>query len=239
MNEHPQQDVEELIAGGAIERSITARESSVEGATLRQLIPAPGCNRVGPFMSFEHSWPDVSDRPEGVHLALNAAAETASVSYVFHTDSKGKSPDRRDRADVHCVSCWIAIPADTGEGRPSLEHLETARVPTSNVAGVTIRVILGEALGKASDLLQNSPATLLDCALEAGADFKQPGNVQELAVYVVSGKIKIDGRKYAQGTLAVCSPGWPTTLSAESDCVVIILGGKNPRVERQSPKWDW
>lgn len=219
--------------------SITAEESGVGGTALRQLFPAPGCTLVGPFISFEHSWPDISNRPEGIHLSMNTAAETAAISYVFHTERTGKSPDKRDGADAHCVNGWIAIPAGTGGDRPAVEHVDTSQVPVTKISGITIRVILGEALGKASDLLRDCPATLLDCAMAAGSQFKLPGNIREPAVYVVCGLVKIDGRRYAEGTLAVCSPGWPTTLTAESSSLMIILGGTSPRLARQAPKWDW
>ncbi len=239
MTDYPIQDVEHLDADGAIALSITAQESSEGGASLRRLIPAPGCDRVGPFISFEDSWPDISTRPEGVHLAVNAAAETAAISYVFHAGSVGEHGRAGEREDVHCVNCWVAIPADTDQAGASLQHIDIDAIPVTSVAGVTIRVILGEAFGKSSALLPDCPVILLDCALAVGDEFKLPGDIHAPAAYVVCGRIKINGRKYSSGAMAVCAPGWPVKLLAESESLVIVLGGNNPRLARQSPRWDW
>lgn len=170
---------------------------------------------------------------------MNAAAETAAISYVFHAEQAGDHADAGERKDVHCVNCWVAIPADTGQAGASLQHIDIKTIPKTTVACVTMRVILGEVFGKSSALLPDCPAILLHCSLGAGDEFKLPGDIHAPAAYVVCGLVKINGHYYDAGAMAVCAPGWPVKLIAERESLVIVIGGNNPRLARQSPKWDW
>jgi hypothetical protein len=240
MSDTPTQTVTDVAGAGAIEKSITARELVIaDGDTLRQLLPAPGCARVGPFVSFEHVRLEATPQCSGVRLNVNAGLEAASINYGFRPEELQSGAIEAVGVEAHRIQCWVAIPAETNHESLGFEKLDSADLPIISVADTAVRVVLGAALGQESPLLRNCPATFLHCAIPAGAEFKPPGVSREYAVYVVSGKVTIDGRSYTAGAMAVAAPGWPVVITAQSRSAVIVFGGTAPRNSRGSPKWVW
>ena len=235
MNNATKQTVSQVKGGGAIEWVVTAADSETEDGFLYHMLPAAGIDRIGPFISFEHTSPAPAAAPLGVEWSVNAAMETAVVSYTFtvnHTGAPGK-------VGHHCIHAWTAVPADIIAERQASEELATDSLPEIDMGGTRIRLVLGAVLGLESPALRGCPASLMECVIASGAEFKVPGNNLESAVYVVTGEVAIDGREYRGGMMAVVASGWPVKLVGKLTSVVIVIGGVSPRISRQSSKWSW
>jgi hypothetical protein len=94
------------------------------------------------------------------------------------------------------------------------------------VQDAQVRVLIGQAFGKASPVKAYAHTTYLDVALAAGGQIDVPALAQELAVYTVDGGLAIDGEPVAAQTLALLAPGQSAKLQAGSLPVrLMVLGG--------------
>ena len=104
-------------------------------------------------------------------------------------------------------------------------HHAAGELPELEIAGVTVRVIIGEAFEHASPVQSLSSTLYLECRLPEGTELELPEAYRELAAYVVSGDILIDQHAYSDGTMAVACPGNPVRLAARKDSLVMVIGG--------------
>ena len=65
-----------------------------------------------------------------------------------------------------------------------------------------------------------------ECIMPAATRLVLPADVGELACYVVSGGLHIDGERYAGGTMAVACPGHRVEIEAAEDSRVMLIGGE-------------
>lgn len=61
--------------------------------------------------------------------------------------------------------------------------------------------------------------------MTAGATLSLPDNYHELAAYVVSGEVQIDGQNYPAGVMAVATGEETVKLQASADSRVMVVGG--------------
>ena len=225
------------------------------GFVVRRLLPAAERQSVGPFLFFDHFGPltvpaganhDVRPHP---HIGL------ATVTYLFdgavlHRDSLGSvqriepgainwmtagrgivhservPDDLRGRAYVqHGLQLWAALPQAHEEAAPEFAHTPAADIPAVTVGAAEVRVLIGEAFGRASPVRTFSKTVYLDVRLPAGASLALPPLADELAVYAVQGLLQIDGEPVAAQTLAVLAPGASTRISAGLAARFVVIGG--------------
>ncbi len=226
------------------------------GFKVRRLLPAAKRRSVGPFVFFDHFGPatekpggehDVRPHP---HIGL------ATVTYLFegammHRDSLGvvqeirpgainwmtagrgivhserKPGHLRDASYVnHGLQLWAALPQAHEEVEPSFSHTAADDIPSLDVQGVPVRVLVGEAFGLRSPVATLSPTVYLDLVLPAGARFELPALAPELAVYAIDGDVMLDGTAVAQHTMAMLPEGAGGMLQAQGAVRVVVIGGQ-------------
>ncbi|WP_324770992.1 pirin family protein [Pokkaliibacter plantistimulans] len=113
---------------------------------------------------------------------------------------------------VHSLQIFVQLP-NQGQGvAPAALSLEPHDVPVIQQPGVRIRVVLGQFGSVQSPLLLPTPITLLDIALEQGAELELPVSPQHGAfVLPVYGTTHVDAEAFAPGDLRL-----PVMLPAES-----------------------
>ena len=134
-------------------------------------------------------------------------------------------------ARLHGIQSWIALPEEEEDCDPAFRHYPAADIPQLNLQGVVVRVIMGSAYGHTSPVMVYSPTLYLECNLPADSVLPLPGSCLELAVYVVSGDLRIDAKTVPSGVMAVVCPRMPVRLEACKDSRVMVIGG-NPVGER-------
>ena len=225
------------------------------GFMVRRLLPAAARQAVGPFLFFDHFGPidegpqDLHDVRPHPHIGL------ATVTYLFegainHRDSTGvvqriepgainwmnagrgiahseRTPDDlKGRARrSHGLQLWSALPEADEEMAPGFAHTPAALIPTLEVGGARVRVLVGEAFGAASPVAVRSPTLYLDIALSAGDALPLPA-AAELAIYVVQGDVALDGKPVAEHAMHVIAPGCEPLLSAAGEARVVLIGGE-------------
>lgn len=78
------------------------------------------------------------------------------------------------RATLHGLEAWVALPAEAEEGAPAFEHAARATLPASVERGAHVRVLLGDWRGVRSPVRVASPTLSAMVELEAGAQLSLP-----------------------------------------------------------------
>ncbi len=238
---------------GAVELTIEARERDLGGFSVRRVLPSGSRRMVGPFIFFDHMGPAEFPPGEGIAVRPHPHIGLATVTYLFegeimHRDSLGYAQPIRagavnlmtagrgivhsERAGddfdttsrLHGIQSWMALPADQEECEPGFLHYAAADLPEFTVGEASVRLVMGEALGHRSPVLQHSPTLYLECRLPAGAEIELPAQ-PELAAYVVEGDVRAGGKRLEGGAMAVARKDAGLSLAARRDSHVVVIGG--------------
>lgn len=252
----------------AIERLIAARTRDLGGFSVRRILPHRERRMVGPFVFFDHMGPtapgaglDVRPHP---HIGL------ATVTYLFegavrHRDSLGYDrvirpgdvnwmtagrgivhSERSDESTARYrerllgIQAWIALPVEHEDTAPAFVHHPRAELPAWRIEGGSLRLIAGEAYGRAAPTKTFSPMFYAHADLEAGAELPAPpaDGKTERAFYVADGAAEIDGCLVGTGTMAVLDARADAPLKARDACRVMLLGGA-PLAEKRYIWWNF
>lgn len=134
------------------------------------------------------------------------------------------------------VQSWLAQPYDAEEANPAFLHHGRADLPVIDAEGISLRLIMGQDKYGISSPVQTQWDTFYaDVSVAAGAQLPVPQDVEERAVYVLSGDIEINGTAYAPRQMLVLAPGKPATIKALSEVRLMLLGG----AVMDGPRYIW
>lgn len=122
---------------------------------------------------------------------------------------KGVTHSERERPEItahahrlHGLQLWLALPEQYEQTEPAFYHIPSTDIPSANVNGVSVRVMIGEAYGVKSPLPTLSETLYVEARLDSGGELTLP-TTEELAVYIVSGRLNSEGKELAARTLVV------------------------------------
>ena len=84
---------------------------------------------------------------------------------------------------------------------------------------------MGEAYGHTSPVPAFLPTLYLECVMPAKSELTLPDHYPEIAAYVVSGSVSVDGCEYTEGVMAVASESRTMTLTSAAGSRVMVIGG--------------
>ena len=143
------------------------------GFMVRRSLPAAQRQGVGPFVFFDHFGPVTIEAGANVDVRPHPHIGLATVTYLFegamqHRDSTGavqriepgavnwmtagrgivhseRTPDdlRGQRRRSHGLQLWLALPEADQEMPPAFAHTPAVAMPTLEVGGATVRVLVG------------------------------------------------------------------------------------------------
>jgi redox-sensitive bicupin YhaK (pirin superfamily) len=242
----------------AIERIVSPRLEDLGGFSVKRLLPNAERRMVGPWIFFDHFGPvDFAPGP-GIDVRPHPHINLATVTYLFageivHRDSLGSlqpirpgdinlmvagkgivhseresTAARASERRLHGLQLWLALPLAEEESDPAFMHYGGDDLPTTAVDGVAIRVMIGSGFGLTSPVKTFGQTLYAEADVPAGRTIVLPQDVEELAVYVVSGALRTPGDQLPEYTMALCRPEHRITLAAETDARLAIIGGANP-----------
>ncbi len=248
-------DDETQPGSGAIEMVIVPRARDIGGFEVRRALPAAGRRMVGPFVFLDQMGPadfvigggiDVRPHPhiglstltflhegEIIHrdsLGTDAAIRPGEVNWmtagrgIVHSERSG-SAFRARGGRLAGMQMWVALPAAEEERDPEFLHYRADELPLVESGGARVQVAAGRLFGAAAPLAGVSDAVFADCVLEAGARMPVDADVEERAIYVVSGEVEIAGDVFAAGRLLIFRPGDKITVTARAASRFAVLGG--------------
>ena len=248
----------------SIQHLIEPHIQDLGGFQARRLLPSDVLTLVGPFIFFDHLGPAVFPPGKGVDVRPHPHINLATVTYLFegvllHRDSVGsvqeirpgavnwmtagrgivhseRLPDdeRNKEVVLHGIQTWVALPDEDEETEPWFRHHPAADLPDWEDAGVSFKLIAGEAFGHKSPVQTFSPMIYLDVQLAPKTQFTLPGSYSEQAVYSITEGLQLDGMPLERHRLAVLTSGTSVKVSADRTARCIVIGGE-PVGERH--KW--
>jgi redox-sensitive bicupin YhaK (pirin superfamily) len=254
MSVQPTYEPECIVTGGAVELEIEARIRSLGEFDVRRVLPVAKRRAVGPFVFFDHMGPAAFPPGKGIAVRPHPHIGLATITYLFegeimHRDSLGftqpiqlgavnlmtagrgivhserAGDDLAVTSRLHGIQSWMALPLELEEMEPSFIHYPAAAIPALDIGGSHVRVIMGSAFGRVSPVATYSPTLYLEVQSPAGGRFALPGGHAECAVYVVSGRIAVDGKHLGEGVMAVLRAGAAPVLEAIEASRVMVIGG--------------
>lgn len=225
------------------------------GFVVRRLLPAAKRQAVGPFLFFDHFGPAEQRPEDNHDVRPHPHIGLATVTYlfegaIFHRDSLGseqeilpgainwmtagrgiahseRRPARLAQQSYvnHGLQLWAALPEANEQDPPSFEHTPAASIPSLDVDGVQVRVLIGHAFGKVSPVSTFSQTVYLDVALKGGTTFALPSLAPELAVYPVDAAVTVDGQELAPRQMAVLRPGAGAAIHSAGPARLAVIGG--------------
>lgn len=137
---------------------------------------------------------------------------------------------RTNNIGVEGIQIWLALPTEMEECEPAFDHYAADQIPESSTGNLHARVLIGSAFGVTSPVKTASITTYLDIQFLTEAIYTPHFPNQELAIYLVSGNVKIGDEKIPESHLVVLRPG--TQILAEKDSRIMLLGGEPLSGER-------
>ncbi len=240
----------------AIETIIVPRAVDLGEMTVRRALPSTKRQMVGPFIFFDQMGPAEFLTDQGIDVRPHPHINLATLTYlldgeILHRDSLGTEQAiqpgainwmRAGKGIVHSertsaekkasgqrlfgLQTWVALPESAEESDPAFLHHPETDLPRIEDGPLSVRLIAGSAFGQISPLATASPTLYADIALTAGGRFAVDADVEERALYVLTGSIICDGCRHESGTLVVLKPGASVPVGADMDARVMLFGGE-------------
>jgi len=239
---------------GVVAMVIRSRQRDLGGFTVRRALPAPECRSAGPFVFVDEMGPVAHAPGEGIDVAPHPHIGIATVTWLFdgeilHRDSLGsaqiirpgelnlmtagrgivhseREPPAEDSGArrLHGLQIWMALPRELQDCEPAFEHHRAADIPVVDQDGCRTVIAIGRYEGLVSPARARADALFLIQALEVGTTVAVPQSAPRRAVYVVDGRIEIDGCMLRPGEMAVLNPGRLHIVAHRASRFAIIGG---------------
>ena len=250
----------------SVETLIVPRARDIGGFEVRRALPAPQRQMVGPFIFFDQMGPAEFLTGQGIDVRPHPHIGLATVTYLYrgefqHRDSLGSNQiihpgavnwmvagrgvthsertseeTRRGPHRLFGVQTWVALPKEAEEAPPSFEHHGREALPTLEVEGAQLRLILGSAYGMKAPASVFSETFYIDAALAPGARLPLPDDHEDRGIYLIEGEVEIAGQSFAAGRMMVFRPGDKIALTAGAQGArLLLLGGAT----LEGPRYIW
>lgn len=233
---------------------IQPRVAELGGFEVRRALPTREKRMVGPWIFFDEMGPAEFAAGQGVNVAPHPHIGLATVTYLFdgeilHRDSLGSEqvirpgdinlmvagrgvvhsererPETTSRAhSLHGLQLWLALPPAQETMDPAFYHVAGSDIPTTAVAGVKLRVLIGSAYGVTSPVPAYSETLYFEAWLGSGQVLQLP-QVEECAIYVISGEVEAGGQVLTAQTLAVLEANTEVRVQATKRAKIVVIGG--------------
>jgi redox-sensitive bicupin YhaK (pirin superfamily) len=226
-----------------------------DGFQVRRALPSSQHRMVGPFVFFDQMGPTVLRAGTGLDVRPHPHIGLATVTYLFdgeiiHRDSLGNTQairpgevnwmiagsgivhsertaaDKRSAASaLFGIQTWIALPKAEEERAPSFQHHAARELPLIDGEGKSLRLIAGSLYGARAPVATLSDMFYADVALAADARLPFPTEYEQRAIYMIDGRIDIDGASFDAAQLVVLRPRQSVTVRALAPTRLLLLGG--------------
>lgn len=238
-----------------IRQTLRPHLTDLGGFKVRRALPARQHRKVGPWVFFDHAGPATFEPGDGVDVRPHPHINLATVTYMFegefvHRDSIGSvqvikpgdinlmvagrgivhsertPPDLRASGHtLHALQLWLALPEADEEIDPAFYHHDAKELPTTEVEGVQLRVMMGSAYGLTSPVKTFAETLYIEADLKRGQRLVLP-EAAERAVYLARGAVTLNGAAIEEFTMAILDDSAGLTLEATEDCRLALIGGE-------------
>lgn len=234
--------------------------------SVRRALSSRKQRMVGPWIFFDHAGPATFLPGEGIDVRPHPHINLATVTYMFegqflHRDSIGSiqvikpgdinlmvagkgivhsersPPESREQGHtLHALQLWLALPEAFEEIEPAFYHYPAQELPTAELNGVTVRVMMGSAYGLTSPVKTFAETLYVEANMKAGQSLTLPP-CAERAIYLAQGSVMSAGIEIEEFTMAILDDTEPFTVIASSDVRLAIIGGE--RLSERHIDWNF
>lgn len=246
---------------GLVEQCLTPREADIGGVLVRRVFPTVGRKMIGPWVFFDEMGPVNFAPGAGLNVPPHPHIGLATVTYLFageilhrdsigsvqfirpgdinlmvagrgvvHSEREGAEAVKKERS-IHGLQLWLALPEAQERCEPAFYHVASGEIPALTIAGVKVRVLMGNAYGASSPVPTFSDTLYIEAFLESGQTLSLP-DAEERGLYLVDGSISLEseGPKGQQNNieahhLVVLKSGAGVRIRAESASRIALVGG--------------
>jgi redox-sensitive bicupin YhaK (pirin superfamily) len=162
----------------------------------------------------------------GVQQAIQPNEVNWMIAGRGITHSERFEKARAQGGAMHGIQAWVALPTEHEETAPSFGHFGPEALPVHEGGGVRMRLLAGSAFGLSSGVTTHSPLFYAHWELQPGARVALPDTYSERAVYIATGEVETQGRRFGAGKMLVLDKGEDGTLSAVQSSTLMALGGE-------------
>lgn len=249
----------------AVETVIVPRAVDLGEMTVRRALPSRQRQMVGPFIFFDQMGPAEFLTDQGIDVRPHPHVNLATVTYllegeILHRDSLGTEQAIRPGAVnwmkagtgiVHSertsnalkqsgqrlfgLQTWVALPEAEEETAPAFIHHGADDIPVITDGALSLRLIAGEMQGVRSPLKTASETLYADVSLERGGRFQVEASHEERALYILSGRLSVEGTEHGDAALLILRSGVPVEVRATESARFMVFGGE----PMEGPRYIW
>jgi redox-sensitive bicupin YhaK (pirin superfamily) len=239
----------------AILLSLAPVTHDLGGFKVHRTLPHKQRTMVGPFIFFDQMGPAHLSAGKGIDVRPHPHINLSTVTFLFagaiqHRDSIGsnqriepgavnlmtagrgithseRSPvdERANGPHLSGIQTWLAMPKAKEETAPAFEHTPDAEIPTIEVDGAEIRLIMGEGWGATSPVTCHSPTIYASLLIPAGSSMKLESEADERALYLLDGDLSADGNALKPMHLVLLAPGHKPVMKTREGARLMLCGG--------------
>lgn len=239
----------------AFELLLQPRDKDLGGFSVRRVLPTAQRRMVGPWIFFDHMGPAAFAPGDALNVRPHPHVNLATVTYLFegeilHRDSLGSVQavrpgdlnlmvagrgivhSERERPEaisaerrMHGLQLWHALPEAAEEGEPAFYHHPAADLPSVDVGGATVRVMMGSAYGATSPVRTFADTLYIEADLPRGERLVLP-DAAERAVYVVKGSLAAGSDEIPEHAMAIFTSAPGVAVEAREDARIAVIGGE-------------
>ena len=226
-----------------------------DGFHVRRALPSSQRRMVGPFVFFDQMGPTVLRAGTGLDVRPHPHIGLATVTYLFageivHRDCLGTTQairpgevnwmiagrgivhsertaaDRRSAdSSLFGIQTWVALPKSQEEHAPSFRHHAESELPLIDAEGTSLRLIAGSLYGARAPVQTLSDMFYADVQMLAAARLAVAPDYEQRAIYVIQGRIDVEGSAFNEAQLIVLRAHQPITVRALTPARLLLLGG--------------
>lgn len=237
-----------------LEVIVYPRQKDLGGFKVKRVLPFANKRSVGPFVFLDHMGPVEFAPNKSMDVRPHPHIGLSTLTYLFegaitHRDSLGYVQEIQPgdvnwmtagRGIVHSerttrqasphklngLQFWVALPKIYEEIEPSFTHCPSHALPLIEGEGSQIKLIAGKAFLRSSPVNTYSPLFFFEVRLSEGKTFSfQPTRDQEAALYLISGKLRIEEKIFEGHILPIWKLGKSIEIKAITAAHFVILGG--------------
>lgn len=238
-----------------IQLVLKAGVKDLGGFSVRRTLPSRHQRKVGPWIFFDHAGPAQFKPGEGVDVRPHPHINLATVTYMFegeflHRDSIGSvqvikpgdinlmvagkgivhsertPPETRAAGHtLHALQLWLGLPEADEETDPAFYHYPAAKLPTTEIDGVKLRVMMGSAYGLTSPVKTFAETLYVEAHLSEGQSMTIAPS-EERAIYLAKGSVTLNGTELEEFSMAVLTADDSLTVTATTDTRLALIGGE-------------
>lgn len=235
------------------------------GMVVSRVLPFAKKRMVGPFIFLDHMGPVHFDKEHKMTVNPHPHIGLSTLTYLFqgrihHRDSLGSSvvivpgevnwmtagsgishsektpeADLGSETDVHGLQFWVALPDHLEDIEPSFVNYKKDEIPKIHNDEATFEIIVGQYQNLVSPVRPYSPVTFINVHAKKDFKFNYSSGESELALYLITGSVKIDEVVYCNHEMIVFEMGAEIEVEISTGTHFAIIGGE----AFSAPKYIW